>query len=223
MEAVFYFPLCPSKVSGVTAGTALPHSSLLIAFTTFAEGCLRLSAFCLLSPITPGSTRSLGQRPRAETISHDALPTWGSAPALVPPDNRQKEQPTSSCSSQSALLDTLPNIGAAPRNTIHLHKALRSRAGWLGNQPSGALQKFILLKVFFLDLSSSWQHFMQENRLHWLFYRCLLHPFHFWKPKGTDPAPRGAHNASGHGHPLSPELLFPGVPSPKGSFPCTDG
>lgn len=196
--------------SGLAAGAALPRSSLLIPFTAFAEGCLHLC----ISSSTAHHPRE-HTVPRAETFltmhfQHGALLLcW----YLQNTDRRNSQhlpaadsdccwrpfqvpaQPWEIPFTSTRLCPTGLD-GSATNLQVHCRNRSSSK--------------------FCLSLSSSLQHVMQEKRLHWLFDRCLLHLFYFWKPKGTAPTPRGAHNAR-HGDPMSLELLFPGVPSPKGS------
>lgn len=128
--------------SGLAAGAALPRSSLLIPFTAFAEGCLHLC----VSSSTAHHPRE-HTVPRAETFLTMRFQRGALLLHLVPPEYQQKEQPTPSCSRQWLLLETFPSTSTALRNNIHLHEALPNRAGWLSNEPSGVLQKSILLKV----------------------------------------------------------------------------
>lgn len=118
-----------------------PHSSLLIIFTMFAEGCLHL--FISSSAVYHSGKRMV---PGAGTVSHNVLPRRDSAPVLVPPATADMGTATiATVSPWWPLLDTFPSISITLRNTVDLYKSLHGRGEWLVQLVFRALQKFTLL------------------------------------------------------------------------------
>lgn len=73
VEAVLCFPLCPSKVTVAWQLGQLCHTSRCSSYSPRLPKDACISAFRLLQPITPGSTRSLGQRHFSRCASNVGL------------------------------------------------------------------------------------------------------------------------------------------------------